>query len=418
MAEKIKIKNFLTDVTGSMRVEKRREKAIENAPAENLYNDPIRKLAEELHPASTDVIVTKVEDVSPTARKIIFEKTDGTKFPPFLAGMYVSIEMTIGETKTCRPYSICSAPYQARLAEHPFIAVTVRNGRPGQGFAANYLYSNARPGDHFTVHVPYGFFYYEPLKDSKNIVALAGGSGITPFYSMAEEIAHGRQDSDLTILYGSVSHQDIILEKQLKAIESECSRVRFINVLSGDNAELLPGDEKGFIAADIIRKYMGEDPTFFVCGPLPMYNFVSGELKKLGIPQRRIHMEVFGAPRDITKADGWAITAGRRQQGDPYPYKGNADGTVQLTVVRGIHEDVIPAKKSEPIVVALERAAIPAGTRCRSGACGYCRAKLLSGDVFVPATGDGRRMADKENSYIHSCSTYPLTDVTVKIDIE
>lgn len=418
MAEKIKIKNFLTDVTGSMRVEKRRRTAIENASPENLYDDPIRKLAQALHPDATEVVVTKVTDVSPTAREIVFEKTDGSKFPPFLAGMYVSIEMTIGGTMTARPYSICSAPYQARQEDHPFIAVTVRNGRPGQGFASSYLYANTKPGDPFTVHVPYGFFYYEPLRDSKNIVALAGGSGITPFYSMAEEIAHGKQDSDLTILYGSVSHQDIILEKELKAIEAECPRVRFINVLSGENAELLSGDEKGFIAADIIQKYMGEDPTFFVCGPLPMYNFVSGELKKLGIPQRRIHMEVFGAPRDITKADGWSITAGKGQHGDPVSYTGDAEQTVNLTVVRGIHQDVIPAKTSEPIVVALERAAIPAGTRCRSGACGYCRAKLLSGDVFVPSVGDGRRQADKENSYIHSCSTYPLTDVTVKIDIE
>lgn len=399
----MKVKGFFKDITGSMRVSKRRNELIKEASDVNSYSDPIRDLANEIHPAITHVAVRKIEDVSPTARMITFEAIDGDKLPPFEAGEYVSIELKIGNTRTTRPYSICSAPYQARQADHPFFAITVRNGKPGQGFASSYLYQNTKVGDRFTVHLPFGQFHVEPLRDSKNIVALAGGSGITPFFSMAQEIAHGTLDVNLTILYGSVSHQDIILEKQLNAIAKDCPRVRFINVLSGENAEILPGDEKGFIGADIIKKYMGEDPTFFVCGPLPMYLFVSGELKKLEIPQRRIRMEVFGAPRDIAKAEGYPV--------------GTETKTFQLTVKRGIHSDVIPALASEPIAVALERAGLPSDTRCRSGACGYCRCKVEKGQFFVPKTGDGRRAADKKYDYVHACSTYPLSDMTIDINI-
>ena len=39
-------------------------------------------------------------------------------------------DLKIGDTLTSRPYSICSAPYEARTGEAPFFAVTVRNGRP------------------------------------------------------------------------------------------------------------------------------------------------------------------------------------------------------------------------------------------------------------------------------------------------
>ena len=340
MADKTRVQGLLKDITSSMRAEKRRANAIKAAPAENRYKDPIRALAKELHPDYTDVIVANVTDVSPTARQIVFERENHGKFPPFLAGMYATVEMQIGETRTSRPYSISSAPYQARQEDHPSLAITVRNGKPGEGFAANWLYENTRPGDKFRIHVPYGFFYYEPLRDSKNIVALAGGSGITPFYSMAQEIADGKQDTNLTILYGSVSHDDIILEKELKKICNRCFKVRFINVISGEGAELQDGDEKGFISAEIIRKYMGEDPTFFVCGPLAMYNFVAEELKRLGVPQRRIRMETFGAPRNITASAGWVITAGKSQEGPAVGYPGDAGKTYELKVMRGIHEEI------------------------------------------------------------------------------
>lgn len=38
---------------------------------------------------------------------------------------------------------------------------------------------------------PLGEFYYQDLRDASHVIALAGGSGITPFYSMACAIADG-----------------------------------------------------------------------------------------------------------------------------------------------------------------------------------------------------------------------------------
>lgn len=406
----MKVYGFLKDVTGASRVVKTRRQLIDQASDQNEYSDPIKAIAQEVHPSVTHVKVTKIEDVSPTARKFTFEADQGDKLPPFQAGQYCSLDLNIDETVTTRPYSICSAPYQARSGEHPFFELTIRNGRPGSGFASSWLYANVKEGDTFTAHLPFGQFYYEPLRDAYHVVALAGGSGITPFFSMAQEIANGTLDMDLTILYGSQNTKDIILEKQLKAIEEKCDKVRFINVIS--NEPDYPG-EKGFLSADLIQKYSKGDTTYFVCGPLPMYNFVSGELKKLNIPERRIRMEVFGAPRDVTKAIGY--------NGDSKvaeAYQGDAHAVYKMTVLRGIQKDVIDARADEPIAVALERAGIPNNTRCRSGACGYCRCKVLEGKTFVAAVGDGRRYADKQNGYYHACSTWPMSDLTVKIAIK
>ncbi len=400
----MKVNGFFKDVTGASRVTKARRKLIESGSSANTYSDHIREIAQEVHPKVTHVRVTKVEEVSPTARKFTFVADEGDVLPPFQAGQYCSLDLQIGDTVTTRPYSICSAPYQARQGEDSFFELTIRNGKPGVGFASSWLYENVHVGDKFTAHLPFGEFHYKPLRDAKHVVALAGGSGITPFYSMAQEIEHGTLDCDLTILYGSVSTKDIILEKHINQIKSD--RVRFINVISGEPDY---EGEKGFLSRDIIRKYSEGDPSdgntsYFVCGPLPMYQFVSGELAALNVPRRRIRMEVFGAPRDVTKAEGY-----------PADFKPQ---TFKLTVQRGLEETVIDASSGEPFAVSMERAGIPNNTRCRSGACGYCRAKLVSGDVFIPTEGDGRRWADKKYGYVHACSTYPMSDCTIKIIIQ
>lgn len=404
----MKIKGFLKDVTGAMRVTNARRNLIAEASGANLYKDPIRELCAELHPEATHVRVTRVEDASPTARTFTFEAVDGEVLPPFQAGQYVSFELEIGETLTTRPFSISSAPFQARTGENPFFQVTIRTSRPGEGFVAPWFYENVKVGDEFTCHVPFGFFFWEPLRDAEHVVALAGGSGITPFHSMAAEIAHGTLDCDLTILYGSVAPDDVILGDDLAEIAAGCDHVKMVNVFSGKDVELPEGAEAGFITAELIEKYTEGKPSdgntsYFVCGPLAMYDFVAGELEKLEVPFRRVRMEVFGAPRDVTKAEGYPADAEAR--------------TVKLTVKRGIQEDVIDASTLEPIAVAMERAGIKNRTRCRSGACGYCRCRVLDGEFFVPAVGDGRRFADKQYGYVHACSTYPLTDMRIEVPI-
>ena len=88
----------------------------------------------------------------------------------------------------------------------------------------------------------------------------------------------------------------------------------------------------------------------------------------------------------------------------------------KLTVKRFGNETVIDCLSNESILVALERAGIEAPARCRSGECGFCRSKLVSGEVFIPGNTDGRRIADIKFGYIHPCSTYPMSDITIKID--
>ena len=258
-----------------------------------------------------------------------------------------------------------------------------------------------KEGDILSADLPFGSFYWEPLRDTKNIVALAGGAGITPFCSMAGEIARGKMKGcKLTILYGSAKESDIVLKDDLEALEKECPDIKVVNVISDD-----PGwkGEKGFIGADIIKKYAGEDPTFMFCGPYKMFTFVEKALKELGVPARRFRHDVVNNPSDAKMIPG-------------YPAE-NQSKVFKIKVMRGFQEDVIEAKGSESVAVALERSAILIDTHCRNGECGMCRSQLLSGDIFVSPIGDGRRMMDKEMGWFHACSSWPLSDLTIRIPI-
>ena len=393
----MKVKGFLKDVGGASRVTKARLAAFEKASPVPVTEDPIGDVAREWHPGRLELMVTQIRRASKTANTIRFERTDGKKLPPFYAGQFIALEFPMGETVISRPYSISSAPWEARQ-EHGFVEITVRRSK-GDGFIADYVNDGLKIGDIVSGTMGCGQFYYEPLRDAKKVVALAGGTGITPFASMAKEIAHGTLDMDLTILFGSVTSDDIILQKEMAALEGE--KVHIVHVLSGDEPDW--EGERGFLSAELIQKYSSGDTTYFICGPQAMYSYLREELKKLDIPQRRIRFEVFGTPKNIAGFEGFPQEA--------------KEETFNLTVVRGIHEDVIPAKATESLVVALERAGIRIETACRSGECGLCRTKVLSGNVFVCPEGDGRRAADRQFNYVHACSAYPVSDVKIKIPI-
>ena len=66
---------------------------------------------------------------------------------------------------------------------------------------------------------------------------------------------------------------------------------------------------------------------------------------------------------------------------------------------------------SQAYLSGAEQAGIKAPSRCRSGQCGWCYSRLVSGEVFIPDEADGRREADKKFGWIHPCCTYPLSDI-------
>ena len=393
----MKVKGFLKDVGGASRVTKARLAAFANASPVPVTVDPIHEVAYALHPGKLPLVVTEIRPAGKTARTFRFRAEDGRRLPLFRAGQFMVLDFPIGESLISRPYTISSSPV-CTVGEDSFVEITVKRSM-GDGLISDYLYDSVKVGDCFMGLIGCGEFYHVPLRDAKNVVALAGGVGITPFASMAGEVAAGRLDIDLTILYGSNSSDDITLYDELASFEGE--HVHVVHVIAGDEPDWK--GERGFINAELIKKYSRGDTSYFICGPQGMYGPMRKALNELEIPARRIRFEVFGQPKDITRYPGYPVEL--------------KDQVFDLTVVRGIREDVIPARANESLVVALERAGIRIETACRSGECGFCRTQVLSGPVYISPVSDGRRAADKDFGYVHACAAYPLGDVKIKIPI-
>lgn len=386
----MKIKGFFKDITGIFRVIKARQEAIKKADGSEIPEDRITYLAKQMHPGKIKATVIDIIQETKDSKRIVFSSKD---MPFFKAGNYLTIEMQIGNSIVTRAYSIVSSPlkaYKEKIAE-----IIVKDTK--DGFVAPYINNELKVGDEVLLEVGLGQFNYEKYRDKKNIVAIAGGVGITPFISMAHDIIERRLDINLTIIYGSVNPNEIIAKDEIESLMQD--NIKVVHVISGNYKY---SGEKGFITKEIIKKYSHKECSYFICGPKVMFDSVIGELKELNVDLRRIRYETFPISDISVHKD--------------FP-KEFTDKEVVITVHQGTHVSRIPAKCCESIATALERSGLRIHTACRGGQCGVCRIKVIEGEFFIPKENDHRREADKEFNYVHSCSTYPLTDLTIKINI-
>lgn len=399
---KINVKGTIRDLLAFQRLVPTRRKRFAQASAQPLGLGPVNRLAQGLHPTCQNLVLTHVRNETKTTKtfRLIPDPDSNTReLAYFRSGQYLSLKIELNQIRITRPYSISSAPYEA-LGANGFYEITIR--RKEDGFFTPYLWDNWGVGTKIESSGPTGQFYYEPMRDEPKIVGLAGGSGITPFCSMAKEIVYGDLDTELLLIYGSSDVDDIPFYELLQEIEGKAAgKIQIVHVQSCEEIPLA-GCEQGFITAKLIKKYADIDTsTFFICGPQAMYEFVVQELATFDLPIKRIRQEVYGEARDIMHAPGFPQDV--------------VNNLFQLKVNIGNVTTEIPAQATETVLVAMERAGLMPPSQCRSGECGVCHSLLITGEVYVHPDCDGRRVADRRFGYIHPCSSYPITDLEISV---
>jgi ferredoxin-NADP reductase len=343
-----------------------------------------------LHPKRLSLRVSEIRQETRTTKTLRLVSAD-VYLPPFQAGQYINLFVQVGGVSTSRPYSIASPPSQTGYYD-----ITVR--RVEDGFVSGYLLDGVRVGDRFESTSPSGNFFHNPLFHGDDLVFLAGGSGITPLMSMIREVTDRGLRRHIHLIYGCQHPDDIIFQEELEDRRRRHSNLKVTPVISDPPSGYI--GLSGFINADLIRKTLGvfSSKTFYICGPEDMYAFCLPELEKLALPKRRIRIEVFGPPQDVTAQPGW-------------PRDVRRDATFNLKVKGG---RTIAARAGEPMMISLEKAGILVPASCRSGECSLCRTKLVVGKVFQPQ-GAKLRKSDRLFGYIHPCLAYPLEDCEIMI---
>jgi len=385
--------NWLLDVREYRRVAKNRKGLREPGQGTDYthekFRDVVNRVVSRIHPKRMNLRVVEILPQTATAKTFRFERVDGP-LPPFRAGQYVNVMVDVEGVRTSRPYSISSVPSAERLE------LTVRD-KPG-GFVAPYLFSELKVGDVLETTGPAGHFYHEPLIDGKDLVFLAGGSGITPFMSMIRDTVHRQRPLRIKLLYGSRTPEDVIFRNELENLAAIHSNITFSLVISEPPEGY--GGLKGFLDSKLIAQLVGDikGKTFYVCGPRAMHDLCRAALKEMKVPLRKIRYELYGAPEEVSKEPGWP--------------EGLSKDVVFEVEVAG--KKMILAKAGEPLLNALDRSGLVVPALCRSGECSACRVRLLAGKVFVPSQATVRE-SDRNAGYIHSCVSYPVDNLKIRI---
>ena len=371
---------------------------IEAAPSNQVYEDVpyVNRLSEMLHPRALHLLVEDIKLITPSIKLIRLVPTGDTKaLAYFRPGQYLSLDLNVGESKITRPYSIASSPDDSLKN---YYEIAIKNN--DNGFAAKYLFNELKVGDTLLSSGPCGHFYYDELRDKKHVVGIAGGSGITPFRSMARGIIQNTIDCEMTLFYGANTENELAFKDEfLELQEKSNGRFKVIFVLANEDKA---GYEKGFISRNLLEKYVKlEDSSTFICGPQTMYKFIKSELAPLNLRRKLVRFELFGQPANIL-------------EDDEFP-QDKKDLVFKVTVHQGDVTKVIDAKATETLVCSMERAGIRPPTNCRSGSCGFCRSQLIKGEVYISKKDDGRRYGDKEFGFIHPCCSYPLSDLEIVV---
>ena len=388
MSKKFSVNGTLKDSVNTIKFLTERNKFINSAEAAlptRTDDFGVNKVARSIHPKAQKLVISRIDEHADIAKSYYFKGEAELAY--FKAGQYLTFKLETGNSVVTRSYSIASSPASALNGEYQ---ITVK--RIADGFVSDYILDNWSVGDEVIAYAPEGNMTYSPLRDAKSIVAIAGGSGITPFLSLARAIDQGDEDCSLTLLYGCRTSDEILFKAELDSLAEKNEKINVVYVLSHSDED---GYEKGFVGADIIKKYApAESYSIFVCGPGGMYKFLEAELPKLEIERKYIRFEVF--------------SSGKKVDEETKEYN--------ITVVNRGSETTIKASSNETVLCAFERAGIEVPARCHTGECGFCRSKLVTGKVYIPEGEDKRRIADMQFNFIHPCCCYPESDLVIRIN--
>ena len=152
---------------------------------------------------------------------------------------------------------------------------------------ATKLVAGLKQGVRVLIDGPLGKFTSSRAKTGRYLL-IAGGIGITPLRALVAELS--AKGKDVVVLYGVRSASQAALLGELKTL------LPAMHLFISDSLEGMPSDAlQGQIDATAIAKLVpdaaGRDA--YVCGPPPMMDAVTDELKSIGVPARQIHTERF-----------------------------------------------------------------------------------------------------------------------------
>lgn len=152
-----------------------------------------------------------------------------------------------------------------------------------------------KPGDKVFVDGPYGYYSVNRYPETKRLVLITGGIGVTPVMSMLRTMADRGDKRPVTLFYCNQEWDTLTFREEVEELQKR------LNMKVIYTIERPPQDwqgEKGFLNSTILNNYLppewkSDGTEVFLCGPMPMLNAVEKALMASGFKESRIHTERF-----------------------------------------------------------------------------------------------------------------------------
>ena len=226
---------------------------------------------------------------------LFFKPADGLDFN-FIAGQYVSVMLPsiVGRSKC---YTISSSPSEK------LICLTIK--RQGE-FSSALIDLNV--GDKLVFNGPFGRFF--PEENCKDIVFIAGGIGITPFFSVIKDKVNCKIKPKMTLLCSNKTISDIAFFDELNELAKNKGIDKLVYFLTQEKGENPFVQEYSRINKESLKKHLssfekiptksrgssipkGIGRNYYLCGSIQFVNSVWKDLKENGVPEENIFTESF-----------------------------------------------------------------------------------------------------------------------------
>ena len=211
---------------------------------------------------------------------LYFKPVDGKKYK-YISGQYVNIKpMSIsGHGKS---YTISSTP------QEKFLCITIK--KKGE-VSSSIIHLSI--GEKIILEGPYGNFY--PEKDVKDIVMIAGGIGITPFFSIIKSKLKSNTKNKILLFYSNKTVDQAPFFKELNELSKKCASFNVIHFLTEEKKKHTSIKEYKRINRILLEKYLVsyKNKCYYVCGSIKFVDDMWKILKSMGVLEEFIFTESF-----------------------------------------------------------------------------------------------------------------------------
>lgn len=331
----------------------------------------------------------KVIDIrreSHDSKTLVF-KQPGLRKIKYRAGQFLIIILSIAGRRYRRAYSLSSSP----TLNHN-LCITIKR-IPG-GVISNYLFDNCKKGDVIEVMGPMGEFVYDFENPATDIFLWGAGSGITPLFSILNEVLVRNHNTRIYLFYGNTSFENSIFIKELIELQKNNSdrlilKLFFSQEKMQKNSDFNFGRITKESIADFftVNQFKLESGIHFICGPSEMKAMITDTLSLLQVKKQNILTEDFG------------LVVSEKE------LENIVDSNVTLLMNNNL--TTVHVRKGKSILDAFLDLNYYLPYSCQTGSCNTCKAVLRSGRAEMMGINE---RADLKVGEILLCCSFPLSD--------